>query len=150
MSFVRILTNEQETFDWIYTDSRYGQEVPRHEVQAPHAAAQRDSPAAARPYDLPTPEGRKAARKSLTIAVTWMTPSTCASSAGEGVQGAERDKDGNFVDTVLPCERKYKLMLPEPLKIEIGRVCFNRDADALFDDADDDDTDPQKPGKSSR
>ena len=148
MSFIRILTNEQETFDWVYTDPDTGKKFPdtkfklrmlqpseTRRLQRDHTTYRRRRGGGRE--EVFDDRGYVDDALDLCI-VSW-----------EGVQGSERDKDGNFVDKVLPCERKYKLMLPEPLKIEIGRVCFNRDADALFDDDDDGDADPQKPGKGS-
>lgn len=52
-------------------------------------------------------------------------------------------------DETLPCERRYKLALPERLKVEVLRLCAGKEAGRLFEVPDGDGSDPKASSPST-
>ena len=69
-----------------------------------------------------------------------------------GVKGMQKDAaSGSLTERDLPCDREFKLLLAEPIKGEIARMCFGRQANALLDYAEEEEErrPPEKPAQGS-
>ena len=130
MSFIAIIP-EDEVFDWSYTEPDTGRVYDDTVLQL---------------RQLPMKERRRLEKKHTTrkrIRGTMQSDLDAEAFSADildhcivgwsGVCLSKRGKDGRRERVEIPCTRENKLLLPEQMKIEIGRICIGRSGNDILD-----------------